>query len=348
MTKLFPWMKKNAAAFLMIAFVASFYSLLYFSNKDTHKKGEPGAAKQEERFSAEDLKQREEVFKKNIQADPKTMAAVSLGFLAVVSAGLATNLLILIQRSRGTFSIPRSQEHQGVPWGLREVLFIYAFLFFAEAVIVFCEIAAGAVFNLKFAEKDFFLMLNSLLRDVLVAGMVIYLVTRTFRQPVSQIGLTLKNSLRNVWVGIAGYAAIIPVLLVVLFVLAVLAQLFKYEPKPQPVVEIYLTQSKENYLIFFTVFVAVVGPVIEEIFFRGFTYKALRTRYGIKWGIIGSAAIFAALHMNFMAFFPIFVLGVFLAYIYEKTGSLVPCMTVHMLHNLIMVGLTLGFKSLST
>lgn len=347
MTKLFPLLRKNAAAFLMIAFVASFYSLLYFSSKDTDKKGEPGAVKQEERFSAEDLKQREEVFKKNIQADPKTLAAVSLGFLAVVSAGLATNLFILIQRSRGTFSIPQTRDHGNVPWGLGDVLFLYAFLFFAEAVIVFCEIAAGAVFNLKFAEKDFFLMLNSLLRDVLVAGMVVFLVTRRFRQPVSEIGLTLKNFFKNVWVGIAGYAAIIPALLVVLFVLAVLAQLFKYEPKPQPVVEIYLKESKEHTLIFFTFFVAIVGPVIEEIFFRGFTYKALRARYGITWGILGSAAIFAALHMNFMAFFPIFALGVFLAYIYEKTGSLVPCMTVHMLHNLIMVGLTLGFKSLS-
>ena len=347
MAKLLFFFRKNAAAFVMIAFVAFFYSLLYFSNRGVEKEVPEGETKRTERLSSEELKQKEELFKKNLQTRPEVLTAVSLGFLAVLSAGFATNLFILIQKSRGSFSVPRTRDHANVPWGLGDVLFVYAFLFFIEAVIVFCEIAAGALFNLKFVEKDLFLMLNSLLRDILVAGIVVYLVARRFRQPVTEIGLTLKGFFKNIWLGVAGYTAIIPLLLIVLFVLAALAQLFHYEPKPQPVVEIYLTEHKENYLIFFTFFVALVGPAIEEIFFRGFTYKALRTRYGIKWGVIGSAAIFAALHMNFMAFFPIFVLGVFLAYLYEKTGSLVPCMTVHMLHNLIMVCLTLGFKSLS-
>jgi hypothetical protein len=341
------FLRKNAVAFTMIAFVISFYSLLYFSSGGREKEAGEGAAKETQRFSAEDLKRREEAFKANLEADPRSLAAVSLGFLAVLSAGMATNLLILIQRSRGTFEIPRTQDHADVPWGLGEVLFIYAFLFFAESVIVIAEIAAGAAFGLKFAEKDLFLMLNSLLRDIVVAAMVIYLVRRRFGRPIAEIGITLKRLFRNVWLGIAGYVAIIPLLLLVLFILAALAALFKYEPKPQPVVEIYLKESKQNYLVFFTFFVAVVGPAIEEIFFRGFTYKALRTRYGIRWAAVGSAAIFAALHMNFMAFLPIFVLGVFLAYIYERTGSLIPCMTVHMLHNLIMVCLTLGFKALS-
>ena len=346
MAKLAPTLRKNAAALAMLLFVTAFYSLLYFSSR-VEKKAPSGETKKAERLSPEALKAKEEAFKKNMQAKPEVMTAVSLGFLAVLSAGFATDLTILIQRSRGAFSIPRTREHGTVSWGLGDVFFVYAFLFFAEAVIVFSEIAAGALFNLKFVEKDLFMMLNSLLRDVMVAGMVVFLVVRRFRQPISEIGLTLGRFFKNIWLGMVGYVAVIPVLLVVLFVLAAMAQLFSYEPKPQPVVEIYLMESKEHFLVFFTFFVAIVGPAIEEIFFRGFTYKALRARYGIRWAVVGSALIFAALHMNFMAFIPIFVLGVFLAYLYEKTGSLVPCMTVHMLHNLIMVCLTLGFKSLS-
>ncbi|MGH7198253.1 MAG: lysostaphin resistance A-like protein [Candidatus Omnitrophota bacterium] len=341
------FLRKNAAALAMVFFVVSFYSLLYFSHRAAEKETPAGGVKKTERLSSEDLKRKEEKFKKNIQAKPEVMAAVSLGFLAVLAAGFVTDLTVLIQKSRGAFSIPRTRDHTDVPWGLQEVLFIYAFLFFAEAVIVFCEILAGAVFHLTFVEKDLFLMLNSLLRDVFVAGIVVLLVTRKFRVPLSEIGLTLRHFFKNIWLGFAGYVAILPLLLLVLFVLAALAQVFKYEPKPQPVVEIYLMETKEHFLVFFTFFVAIVGPVIEEIFFRGFTYKAFRARYGIRWAVIGSALIFAALHMNVMAFVPIFTLGIFLAYLYEKTGSLVPCMTVHVLHNLIMVSLTLGFKSLS-
>jgi membrane protease YdiL (CAAX protease family) len=180
-----------------------------------------------------------------------------------------------------------------------------------------------------------------------VAGFVVLIVARRFKRPLAEIGLTAKNFIQNVATGLVGYLAIIPALLVLLFVLAAAAKLFSYEPPPQPVVEMYLKKSTEPYLLFFTLFVAIVGPAIEEIFFRGFTYKALRARFGIKWALLGSALIFALLHMNLVAFLPILFLGLVLAYLYEKTGSLVPSMTVHMVHNFIMVSLTLGFKSLS-
>ncbi|HXV19228.1 MAG TPA: CPBP family intramembrane glutamic endopeptidase, partial [Candidatus Omnitrophota bacterium] len=98
-------------------------------------------------------------------------------------------------------------------------------------------------------------------------------------------------------------------------------------------------------LIYFTFFVAILGPIIEEVFFRGFAYTAFRRKWGVVRGMLASSAVFALMHMNLIAFFPIFVLGIFLAYLFEKTGSLVPSMTVHMVHNLIMVSLTLGFKS---
>ena len=95
-------------------------------------------------------------------------------------------------------------------------------------------------------------------------------------------------------------------------------------------------------------FVALVGPAIEEVFFRGFTYTAFRNRWGVRWAIVGSAALFALLHMNLIAFIPIFILGVFLAYLYEKTGSLVPSMTVHMTHNFLMVNAALFFKGIAS
>ena len=190
-------------------------------------------------------------------------------------------------------------------------------------------------------------MVNSLLRDIAVAAWVIFLVTKRFRRPLSEIGLTTRNFFKGIWTGLLGYLAVLPVLLALLLFLAWLAKLFSQEPPPQPVVEIYLKESSRRAIVFFSFFVAIVGPMIEEIFFRGFAYPALRSRFGIRMATIGSALIFAAMHMNLMAFFPIFVLGLVLTYLYEKTGSLVPCMTVHILHNLIMVGLLLGFKSLS-
>src|SRR5207237_96161 len=124
-------------------------------------------------------------------------------------------------------------------------------------------------------------------------------------------------------------------------------QHFSYEPMPQEVVQVYLRKSMDKYVLPLTLFVTVLGPVIEEIFFRGFTYRAFRRRWGAWVSCAATAGIFAAFHMNVMVFFPIFLLGLFLAFLYEKTGSLVPSIAAHVTHNLIMVCFTLGFKSLS-
>ena len=156
----------------------------------------------------------------------------------------------------------------------------------------------------------------------------------------------MYNFFRNVGIGVLSYLAMIPLLLAVLFLISVAAKFFSYEPSPQRVVEMFLKESRVGNLVFLTFFVALLEPAIEEIFFRGFVYKAFRTAWGVGRAMVISALIFAVVHMNVVAFLPIFVLGIFLAYLYEHTGSLVSSMTAHMLHNLLMVSLTLGFKSL--
>jgi hypothetical protein len=141
---------------------------------------------------------------------------------------------------------------------------------------------------------------------------------------------------------------VIPVLFFSLVVIAIAASSVKYEPPPQAVVEIYLSHSRADALALLTVFVALIGPAIEEVFFRGFAYRALRSTQGTWKAACMTSGIFAAMHMNLVAVAPIFILGVFLCYLYEKTGSLVPSMTVHTLHNFGMVTLTLTVKSLSS
>jgi membrane protease YdiL (CAAX protease family) len=176
---------------------------------------------------------------------------------------------------------------------------------------------------------------------------ILALVRVRYRTRLSDIGLTFKEFGRNVRTGLLGYLAIVPALLAVLVLMAFVAKTIQYEPPPQPVVAMYIRETAPKILFFFTIFVAVFGPVMEELFFRGFAYKALRTRYGVKWAMPATALFFALLHTSPIAFVPIFLLGLFLNYLYEKTGSLIPGIAAHMTHNLIMVGCTMAFKALS-
>jgi membrane protease YdiL (CAAX protease family) len=89
------------------------------------------------------------------------------------------------------------------------------------------------------------------------------------------------------------------------------------------------------FLTFFSA--AIFAPVAEEIFFRGFLYGGLRARFGSIVAIIVSTVFFTALHFSLDAFVPILVLGLFLAWLYERTGSLYPGIILHASNNALAV-----------
>lgn len=80
---------------------------------------------------------------------------------------------------------------------------------------------------------------------------------------------------------------------------------------------------------------AVVIPVAEELLFRGVLYGGLR-RYGVARATIVSAAVFGLAHGPTVVALGAFVLGVIMALVYERTGSLWPAVVAHGVNNAIL------------
>lgn len=92
--------------------------------------------------------------------------------------------------------------------------------------------------------------------------------------------------------------------------------------------------------VFFTFqAVAVVTPLTEEVFFRGFVFSGLIPRFGLVKAMVLSAAVFSAFHLTLGVLVPVFVTGLILALLYHKTGSLWPCVLVHAGQNALAVAL---------
>src|SRR5437667_401447 len=89
-------------------------------------------------------------------------------------------------------------------------------------------------------------------------------------------------------------------------------------------------------LVWILILVGVIVPVGEEVFFRGFVYGTLR-RWGVLPGALLSAVYFGAVHQQIVHFLPITVLGIVLALLYERTGSLVSSMAVHGINNVVAI-----------
>lgn len=106
------------------------------------------------------------------------------------------------------------------------------------------------------------------------------------------------------------------------------------------------TESLKQNVDFFTVFIAfvsaaVISPIYEEIFYRGFLYRWLRTRMGIFGAILISSAIFTIIHIPTYNAMPVnFFSGIIFALAYERTNSIWPSVMIHGITNGMMVLLT--------
>ena len=85
--------------------------------------------------------------------------------------------------------------------------------------------------------------------------------------------------------------------------------------------------------------VAVVTPLAEEVFFRGFVFSGLMPRFGVVKALLLSAAIFSAFHVSVGVLIPVFVTGLLLGLLYHKTGSIWPCILAHAGQNGLAVAL---------
>lgn len=83
---------------------------------------------------------------------------------------------------------------------------------------------------------------------------------------------------------------------------------------------------------------AIIAPMVEEIFFRGFVFAGLRSQYGWQRAALLSAAIFALLHFTPTAILPIFILGYIFALLYQLSGSIWPAILMHILTNSLALG----------
>lgn len=124
------------------------------------------------------------------------------------------------------------------------------------------------------------------------------------------------------------------------YVFAVLFTALIVEPEQEDIGE-QLGIGDENIAVAVLAVVLIVGlaPVAEELFFRGFVYGGLRTKFSFWPAVIIAGLIFGSIHAptGITTVIPLAVLGGGFCWLYEKTGSIWPCVIAHMINNGIAV-----------
>lgn len=92
--------------------------------------------------------------------------------------------------------------------------------------------------------------------------------------------------------------------------------------------------------------VAVWAPLAEELVFRAMIFRTLRKGFSLIPAAVISGALFGIYHMNWVQGVYAGLLGILLAYIYEKTNSLLGSYLFHLIFNLSSYGIEALQKAL--
>jgi sodium transport system permease protein len=107
-----------------------------------------------------------------------------------------------------------------------------------------------------------------------------------------------------------------------------------------------LEQWRGLSFVLIAVTLAVAPGVFEELFFRGFLFSSLRTTLSAGTTIVVTALLFGVFHVvtaSVLAperFLPSVLLGLVLGWVRLRTGSVVPCMVLHTVHNGLLLSIT--------
>lgn len=228
---------------------------------------------------------------------------------------------------------------------LSDFLLLCAVLFFIPAIIVKISFKILSYFAISY---DTSLVISGIIQDIAMLA-IIYGAYQSLKFP--KIAFNPIRKIDTIVYGCKEFVRIsIYAFLGNLFGFAVFYLIYFIFGVTCPSEEQYLIQKLQesdstSFIISTGVLCVITAPIVEEIVFRYFLYRSLKNFCSLQSAMLWSAIIFAILHGNAGCLFGLIAVGYGLAMIYEKYGSIIPCICAHGLFNLFTILVTLNIPS---
>jgi membrane protease YdiL (CAAX protease family) len=206
-------------------------------------------------------------------------------------------------------------------------------VFFIALVIAVIAGALGQAFTTACQPQFFSLWIP---QEAAFAAVPLFWVTVVHRTPAAALGLP-RDPAKDLRVGLAGGVAIVAAAYVVDAVVSGVTSLILGHSPGQP--DQVPTCLHGAGFASFAVLAVVLAPLGEETLFRGFLFKSLRARYSFWPSAVISGAVFGLVHIQgslFLLIVPsLMLVGIGLAWVYERRQSLLASMVAHGTFNLV-------------
>lgn len=269
------------------------------------------------------------------------------GWLLFVAFAIAF-LLERERRSGNLFPpVPRPQAGRFgrvfLPWGMGTVL-TALLVHHLLTVWFFPSIPYAGAEGLQLEDRLRFFITEKpfplFLQVSMFAVVVLSLVMGVNNGKLADLGLGRRHLARRYWTeGLYRYGLLLSAAVGTVFLLTLVVY-FSGIPLPEqsPDPTIVLLEDASP-LLFFTL-AALLGPFGEELFFRGLIYPVMSRMMGVYSACMLSAVVFSLSHggQGFLGFVVRALLGMYLAWCYERSGSLLVPFIVHALYNASVYG----------
>jgi uncharacterized protein len=222
---------------------------------------------------------------------------------------------------------------QSMLWSWKEFTIIFAFVSLIVPILI--EYVLGGFLQQLFQNYLYAGTLTGIIMSIVFIGALYVFTLRPSRLSWKEVGLTKFP--KKYWKSIAGWLIF---LIVGWTIILEVMMMFggTYENNKTESIQANLTLFP--FLLSF-VTACIISPIYEEILYRGFLYRWIRTKYGVATGMLISSLIFMLIHIPTYNTLPgNFLTGLVLAWTYEKTKSVVPAIIIHAMFNTIAVILT--------
>jgi membrane protease YdiL (CAAX protease family) len=200
------------------------------------------------------------------------------------------------------------------------------------AVIAAIATAAGAK---DVSNSKGFLQFGTIAQELIFVAVAVFLAARTVRPRLWHFGLRPARFWPTLGWAALGFA--------VYWVLAIVYSALVSSNSDQKTLEDLGTKDGKAWLVGAALVVITCAPVAEELFFRGFFYRALRTRLPVALAAIADGALFGGIHVGSTPaeVLPVLmILGVIFCLVYERTGTLFSTICLHALNNTLAFGVS--------
>lgn len=175
------------------------------------------------------------------------------------------------------------------------------------------------------------------IQTVLMLGVVWFFAMFRRKSNLRDLGLRYYNIAKTIWYS---FLSLLAIIMVSILYNLLMKNFIGIESPPTTIQKLISNRSISNNILL--VVVTVIAPFSEEVFFRGFLYSAFKKSWGVNTALFLSSFLFAIVHLELYSFIPLIIIGWLLAYLFEKTKSLMPAIFLHGVYNLISILLLLG------